>query len=144
MNARWQIRPMGIGGSLGFLRHRASVRKDREFWKLKVRNTVARLAQARRTLRSKPQKPDRRFSIFSTGRSTSLGSRHCYPQTIIRRFNIITVMFSLLPKLFLPDYVNIGKFCQNSAPGEGGEVKLFCNSGLHIIFQYAKPVWAID
>ena len=45
----------------------ASGRKNREMWKLKVRNTVARLARAHCTLQSKPQKPDRRFPIFSTG-----------------------------------------------------------------------------
>jgi len=45
----------------------ASGRKDRELWKLKVSNTVAQLARAHRTLQSKPQKPDPRFPIFSTG-----------------------------------------------------------------------------
>ena len=43
------------------------VEKNWEIWKLKVRNTVARLARADQTLQSKPQKPDGRFPIFSTG-----------------------------------------------------------------------------
>jgi len=47
--------PCAFGGrSLGFLRPIASVRKDRELWKFKVRNTVVRLARAHRTLQSKP------------------------------------------------------------------------------------------
>ena len=56
---------------VALLQHRtpitASGRKDRELWKLKVSNTVAQLARAHQTLQSKPQKPDPRFPIFSTG-----------------------------------------------------------------------------
>jgi len=40
------------------------IRKDRELWGLKVRNMVARLARAHRTLQPKPQKPNHRFPIF--------------------------------------------------------------------------------
>ena len=53
--------------STGTIDTTASGRKDRELWKLKGRNTVARLARAHRTLQSKPQRPDHRFPIFSTG-----------------------------------------------------------------------------
>jgi len=52
--------------------HTASGRKDRELWKLKVRNPVARLARAHRILQSKPQRPDHRFPKFSTGGCTPL------------------------------------------------------------------------
>jgi len=57
-------------------------------------------------------------------------------------------MLSHPPKLFLHYYVNLGTGMSVSfvrTPGEGGGgVNLFCNSGLHNIFQYAKPVWIVD
>ena len=43
----------------------AAGRKNREMWKLDVRNTDAQLARAHRTLQSKPQKHDPCFPIFS-------------------------------------------------------------------------------